>query len=137
MSKQEKKPEFPLLPISDYKEQKKIWYDRLKWEGFNDIEDTNSPKELLKTWHSTYFTKKDRLTPETFESKRQYYQMAEEFLNTNNFTFRLEYLAWKLHAEGLSIVEIVKEAKRQEIDTYKDEVHKMLQRLKKIMLGKS
>ncbi len=83
------------------------WDRILKASGFEDIEDRNSPNEMLKTWHSSHFAR--RYNPETFEAKKVYFDDATEFLNTYKFKTRLERTIWELHTEGRSLREIAKE----------------------------
>jgi hypothetical protein len=82
-----------------FKELHRAWMKKLKDEGFNDIEDLNSPLELLKTWDSTYFID----GPEDFAGTEEYYQVAQELLNSHDFDSELERKIWELHSNGLSV----------------------------------
>lgn len=104
------------------------WYRKLKNAGFNDIEDTNSPNEFLKTWHSTWF--KTHSTPESFKEKHRYYQMTTYFATSHTFSNKLEERIWCLHSEGLSYREIAKKVRSN-----KDKVNQVILNLLKVMRG--
>lgn len=117
-----------------FRQLQKVWYLKLEETGFEDAEDTNSENEFLKTWHSSYFqTKYD---PHSFESKRDYYDCALEFLHRNYqnhqyglFEYNQESRIWELHCEGLSLREI---ARKLTITVY--QVNKVVTSLKQKML---
>lgn len=101
------------LPGNELKKAYAVWDKNLRDAGFNDIEDRNSETESLKSWHSCYF--QCRYTPEEFEAKKAYYELAADFLHRNFFEERtLEYFGivdqekkvWELHASGMSIRDI-------------------------------
>lgn len=77
-------------------ELQKEWYDKIKEEGFNDIE------EFI-----TSFRVRDHLianyTKETFESKEYYYRLASQFIYSHKFNDEAEKLIWELHSEAVSI----------------------------------
>jgi hypothetical protein len=79
------------------------WYEKLAKTGFEDVEEANSPKELLKCWHSTWF--RTRGTPEQFAEKQQYYATAREILANHRFDSAKEKRIWALHSEGYSRIE--------------------------------
>lgn len=83
------------------------WYKRLKDEGFEDIEDTNSPNGMLKSWH--HFRFQAQYDPDTFSAREKYYQLATHFLHSHTFHSELERQVWFLHSEGKSVREIAKE----------------------------
>ena len=68
-------------------------------EGFKDIEDLNSPLEMLKTWDSMYFID----GAESFSEVEEYYQIARELLITHDFDSSLEKIVWEYHSEGMSV----------------------------------
>lgn len=88
----------------DLKALQKLWYEKLKLTGFVDIEDTSSPREYLKTWHSSYFI--HRHTPESFQSTQDYYRRASQFLYEYPYFKRMEKKVWALHTDGISMREI-------------------------------
>lgn len=109
-----------------YKALRDEWYAKLKQSGFDDIEDVNSPREMLKQWHSIWFhTTSD---PLHFKCKHRYFRMAEQFLNNFRFRSHIEKKIWSLHVEGLSLREI-----GSEVGLNKDKVNKIVLRFKKTM----
>lgn len=110
----------------EYKRLKDKWYKKLKASGFEDIEDTESPREMLKSWHSTwFFTHSD---PLHFKSKHRYFHMCEQFLNFYAFDSHEEKEIWVLHSEGFSVREIAKE-----VGVCKTKVNEIVVWLQKIM----
>lgn len=107
------------------------WYQKLKEEGFKDIEDTSSHKRFLKACHSTYF--QCRYHPLTFELKQEYYRRATQFYYDHVFDCETEKEIWKHHAEGLSLREISKLLLKQGLKFNKDRIHKVVTKLLAIM----
>lgn len=83
------------------------WDQKLRDSGFEDIEDRHSPREMLKTWHSTQFAR--RFNKERFDARRDYFDRATHFLHSHPFRSVLEKTIWELHSEGKSLREIAKE----------------------------
>lgn len=111
----------------DLKTLQDEWYARLKAEGFNDIEDTNSPRQMLKSWHSTLFI--HRFDKERFNARQQYFEMATHFLHSFKFASALERHIWELHADGKSLREIAKTTTQ----VSKDGALKMIKKLQRAM----
>lgn len=112
----------------------KIWYAKLKQLGFNDIEDTNSPKEFLKVWESTNWVK--QYTPEAFQDRAEYYRLAGLFLHDYTFESFYEETIWRLHSEGKSLRAIEDHFPRLpflKIKCNKETVRKVIQRLVEVM----
>lgn len=95
----------------------KVWYDKLKEEGFEDIEDTNNEFRPLKSWHSfrfmlndsSYFKNTNLRTNR--ESAISYYRLACQLLNTHHFKNETHRRIWELHSEGWSKRQIEAEIK--------------------------
>lgn len=83
------------------KQLQKKWYKKLKDTGFNDIEDTDSVNEMLKTWDSHYFIYVT--TPEQFQARSDYYDRCSTFLNEHKFLTKLDKKIWELHSEGIPL----------------------------------
>lgn len=113
---------------AQFKQLKLKWYRKLKDSGFNDIEDTESPKEVLKLWDSVQF-RRER-TIKTFREKHRYYQMTTYFATSHTFSSKFEERVWCMHSEGFPCREIAKKLKSN-----KDTVHKVIKTLIKIMRG--
>jgi hypothetical protein len=112
---------------SDFKKVQAHWYQKLKNEGFKDIEDTRSEDRLLLTWHSRYFVYK--YSSLGFQSKQVYFEMAQDFLNEHPFASDWDIQVWTLHTEGLSIREIARK-----LDTKRCRVELTIKRLRALML---
>ncbi len=118
----------------DLKALQKIWYQKLKESGFDDIEDTSSKREYLKNWESTYFYR--RYDPMSFEMKQEYYRQANLFLNEYKFEWIrgssiinwMEKEIWRLHADGSSIRDI-----ELALGLNRNKVHLIIKKLVAIM----
>lgn len=111
----------------------KKWYRKLKQSGFNDIEDTNSPREYLKTWESTHFAKIFQLRgAEQYHGQALYYERAGKFLHEYRFKTRTQKQIWKLHSEGIGMNRI---ATTLEINAAgcENSVHTIIKNLQNIM----
>lgn len=113
---------------SELKKLQSKWYRKLAKSGFKDIEDTNSPREMLKTWDSLYFL--ERYEPEAFKEKQRYYELAVQFLETHMFETSKQKDVWSMWANGASIRAIAKK-KRVAPST----IHIIIKNLEGIMLG--
>lgn len=103
------------------------WNKKLKASGFEDVEEPQSPREMLKRWHGHYF--RTRMTPLEFDAKQTYYYLAEHFLTSHEFKTAREKKIWALHAEGRDARDIAKQVRRG-----KTTVQVTINRLKEIML---
>ena len=75
------------------------WYQRLKEDGFADIEDTNSPREMLKCWHSVKWKYVCRVKKEHVQN---YYAKASALIHTHEFESEMHKKIWEYHCQGLS-----------------------------------
>lgn len=108
-----------------------IWDKKLKRSGFNDIEQRKD--ENLKTWSSIFPLRHSTVS---IYAKQEYYRAAGHFLYDHKFETPIQRRMWELHSQGVSIRHIVKMLDKQNITTYKRQVHEILQSLTKIMLHK-
>lgn len=108
------------------------WYQKLKEEGFKEIEDTDSPKEFLKSWHSHYFF--HRYSADEIQEGQDYFRMCDDFYwRYASFKNKTEKEIWRLHSEGYSrrkIAILLLQQKKQISDS---SVQIILSKLKKIM----
>lgn len=83
----------------DYQKLKKIWYAKLKREGFVDIEISvnRDPVELLNRR-----SKANQFSETWIRSKMQYYRYADQFLNEYEFKTNLDRSIWEYHTNGIS-----------------------------------
>lgn len=86
----------------EFKELQKIWYDKLRKSGFEDIEQDETK---LKTW-STELAR-DRRTV-SFRSKELYYYKANHFLHDYEFESNIEKVIWEYHSNNVSFRDISK-----------------------------
>ena len=83
-------------------EQQAYWYDKLRKEGFQDIEDAHGNIKGNTTKRRAV----DR-DPADTRARRDYYIRAEHFLVERQVPFgALEAKVWSLHAGGLSYRDI-------------------------------
>jgi hypothetical protein len=130
----------PSSPSSkeSYEEQRRVWYRKLKKEGFEDIEandyDLRSP--------SYRFAHMDRRAKYTMEqakiqwaAKQEYYYLANHFLNEHEFENNRERNIWEYHSNGVSIRDIVivlnKLPGRKKVN--RDTIWKIIRKLSKLM----
>jgi hypothetical protein len=139
-----KKPPQITRVTHPYNDLKNEWYEKLKEEGFSDIEENheNQSKAFLKTWDSHSFkvkckphAKSDDIDPEIFIQKQDYYLNAYQFLMGGVFESDVEKEIWRIHSEGYGIREIVKKLAQTHVDILysRDKVWRVLKRLKKSM----
>lgn len=76
------------------------WYQKLKEDGFADIE---NDERGLKRWSSHWST---RHTIEEIQAKIAYYQMADRFLAEHPFKSELEKVIWEYHTHAISVRDI-------------------------------
>jgi hypothetical protein len=76
------------------------WAKKLEKDGFEDIEEFNSPKELLKSWHNMRFAAKNN--PDMLNETRDYYLAATNLLNTFTFKNNRDRKIWTMHSEGIT-----------------------------------
>lgn len=81
------------------------WYEKLKKEGFDDIEDTRNDERRLRSWHSLKYQDIDPLVA---QSIRGYYEKAKLLLLRHAFYNEHQERVWALHAEGMTEIEIAK-----------------------------
>lgn len=114
----------------EYERLRAIWYQKLKDDGFNDVE---QDEDNLKSW-STKFVREG--TPlALIESKTAYYQMATNFLNEYKFESELEKIIWTYHTEAISYRDIATVLKETKVVKKMDRttIWQIVQKLKKSM----
>lgn len=106
---------------------KKIWYKKLKDEGFEDIE----PHEnTLKSWSYKFADRNvDEIT-----AKQVYYRMANHFLNDHQFNSILEKVIWEYHANGIAVRDIASQLSKAKVTkTSYDTIWRIVGKIKKAM----
>lgn len=86
------------------------WYDKLKEQGFKDIERKNQDDWLKDEVHTS--TLKNAHINRI--SREKYFEKACEFLHRFDFDSELDKLIWEQHCDGKSIREIAKELLKEE-----------------------
>lgn len=117
------------MAVKPPKDLQDKWDAILKREGFEDIEDRHSPREMLKSWHSTMFI--HRFDKERFSARQQYFEIATHFLGQYEFESETDREVWFLHSEGKSLRDIATITKK----VSKDGALKIIKRLQKAMYG--
>lgn len=105
------------------------WYNKLKQEGFKDIENNHEENSYLHVWEKHYFT--NVCKPEKIDENKSYYEAASDFLNSHPFTTDEEKTVWELHADGLSLRQTAKKLGKKIC-----RIHKIIKKLKLSMLLK-
>lgn len=112
---------------SEYDKLRKVWYEKLKDDGFDDIE---ADDDKLKIWSSRFAQKQSVLS---WEAKAVYYQMATNFLTDFKFETTRDKNIWTYHANGMSAREITRTLRKVRIKTNRMTVWRTISRLQKLM----
>lgn len=94
MSKKRKDPEYEAL--------KDVWYQKLKDDGFNDIE---TDEDRLKEWSTRFYLSANA---DLWQAKAAYYYMVQKFLNEHSFESTLDKVILEYHNEGIGCRPIAK-----------------------------
>lgn len=106
----------------EFKKVQDKWYEKLKDEGFQDIENTQHEERPLKKWHFNFFRngrKSDRAmetnpaqrTLIEYRSTADFYQQASALLFTYRFENKTHKKIWELFCEGMTERHIAKKIK--------------------------
>lgn len=111
----------------------KLWYEKLKKSGFEDIENISFGKNhgTLKTWHSNNFFY--QYTEDEFRERMEYYEMLIDFYwHYTGFKNKREKEIWRLYSEGWSRRRIaIHLSKKKKIsDSW---IQKILSKLRQVM----
>lgn len=116
---------------TDFEQLQSHWYQKLKEDGFEDIETSMGNSSKLKAWHSVYFHA--RHSPENFAFQEEYYRRASIFLEDYSFSSHLEEEIWRYHTYGFSIRDTAKDLQTMGFKINKDQINQTLQELAYIM----
>ncbi len=94
-----------------FDELQAVWDKKLAESGFKDAEQRSDGN--LKDWDSLRFQR--WYGPEEFRIKAEYYQAAGRFLHDYEFKSDIERQIWALHADGVSIRDILAQVKSPKI----------------------
>ena len=111
----------------DYNKLQSEWYERLKKEGFNDIE--NSRTRLLNEWSVSFFRNyKDK---NVYDVCEWYFDEARRILNEYQFNNDNDKAVWELHCEGRTIRQI---AMKINIACFsRSTIHRKIKKLRKLI----
>lgn len=112
---------------AELKALQKVWYAKLRAEGFNDIEQ----KTGTHRHDSDHFAHKRVVA--RFEATQAYFYNATQFLNDYKFESEYDRAVWEYHSNGLSSREIANTLKKAGLRSNYDKVQIITRRLKKIM----
>lgn len=120
-------------PTTKLEKLQKVWNAKLKESGFKDIE--YGDNQLREP--STRFIRDRALNSIEGRAKREYYQLAEYFLNEHKFSSNLERVIWEYHTNAISIRNIVKLLREAKVlDSNRNAIWTILNRLETLMKKK-
>ena len=79
-----------------YRQLRNKWYKKLAAEGFQDIEDVDSPNEYLKSWSSRF----RKLPIEHYQDNLDKYLQLTEAANYLPFASDAEREVWAMYCDG-------------------------------------
>lgn len=110
----------------EFKKLQREWYDKAEEDGsFKDIEEFDSPDELLKSWALFY----KKVDPKTFIARQKYYQRAQEIYNEHVFKSDIHKEIWGLHSQGFTIRQIVEKINKK--DYRRNSIFEIIRAIKK------
>lgn len=92
----------------EFTELNKLWQEKLKEGGFQDLEKGGEAR-FLKDEGMSNFMRNGSFNFVGFKASELYYQLAGQFLFSHKFATLLEKYIWREHAEGISIRKIIKQ----------------------------
>ncbi len=124
-------------PSKELKLAQKEWYEKLRKEGFKDIERhdwDDSSGFGLKRFDSFHFidTRYGDIDKDSFQAKSEYFRLATHFLNEHTFEDPLDRYIWEMHSEGKSIRDIEKSMKAA-----KTKIHARIKAVERLMINKA
>lgn len=118
---------------SDYEKERDKWYAKLKKAGFEDAERNEND---LKQGSSRLFIR-HKYAAVLWESKQEYYRLAEFFLNEHKFESELERAVWEYHTNGISASDISETLRKAKVTKLKTtSIKTILKRLSEAMKRK-
>lgn len=121
----------------EFQDLKKTWYDKLKAEGFKDIEYS---EDALKNYAGSRFLSTSGRSIEEQrnfnEAKETYYTWAGRFFYDYEFSCEREKIIWNMHKEGHGVTKISAALKARGYCLGRDSVNDTVLRLSQIMRKK-
>lgn len=123
----------------EFRKLEKKWYDKLKKEGFTDIEDTNRPDRPLKDYHSfshmsqEFLRRQQKRAPyqaliEEFRFKPVFGEICSSISSNTSFSKTKLALLLEMHVQGKTEREIAEAFKCS-----KTKIHKILKKFRQWM----
>ncbi len=116
---------------SELEKQQKIWYKKLKDEGFKDIEDPTGPRNGGRG-----APRVDNLNEVQQDAIREYYSMARQFFTEYKFKDKVDKLIWEQYSEGIAVRQISTILKTKSIIKAKSSIWQRVKKLEKLMYAK-
>lgn len=117
-----------------FKQLQKLWYAKLKKDGFEDAETADGQ---LKDWSSRVMRKNEHENLlDSWPSKIAYYDMCTTFLNEHTFKSNLDKVIWEYHTNGISYRNITKLLRKVRVVTNRTSVGIIVNQLEEIMKKK-
>jgi len=119
--------------VKTLKELQSEWYDKLKKDGFEDIENKNN--ELVSHASSMFYRGRRNNMSFTqimtdIESKQDYYSLASEFLHAYKFRRPVDKFIWEQHCEGVSYRDISKKLAEKGIKLTRNPIGDIVKKLR-------
>lgn len=122
-----------MIKDEDFQKLQALWYQRLKEDGFEDIENTSLREPALIQFHSQYFFSNH--TEDSIADLQDWFDFCSEFL----FRYQLwqnlkEHLIWTYYCKGFSQRKIADLLfKEHQMKIHSTSVHFVLAKLTKIL----
>lgn len=113
---------------NDLEKLQKIWYQKLKDEGFKDIEDPEGPRDGGRG-----APRVDNLDEIQMQAIREYYTMARHFLVEFKFKNLIDRLVWEDYSEGVPVRTISVNLKAKGHIKAKSSIWQRIKKLEKLM----
>lgn len=115
----------------EFKALQDVWYAKLAKEGFSDIEQ-NDQFRALKVWDSFRF--RIKYSKVEYQAEQEYYRLAEHFYNSHKFKSEMDKVIWFYHMNDVPVRKILTELADRQMKSHKNQVHKIINDLIKIMV---
>ena len=109
-----------------FKQLQDKWYKKAEKSGFEEQEDVNSSRELMKEWHSSHFMKD--IVVDKYEDQQRFFELARQLLHIYPFRTNKDRRIWELFSDGIMIRGISREVHLSEyrIKKFTDELCKLI-----------
>ena len=120
--------------MTDLQKLQKLWYKKLKEEGFKDIEDPEGPRNGGRNASYSF----EYINMDQYQAVQDYYSMARQFSHEYAFNEVHNRIIWEYYAEGISVRKISTLLKTEHnIKLAKSAIWRRIKNLEKIKIFKS